>query len=141
MLKVDDGGEWSGSWHLLGKNRITSEWEGSWSHASMRLDGWRKTYKNCLALHISTRCIIFSVAHSIRTLGRDAWLGAILGWVTFWEVSRKACEWGQKTLKRFVLVCGVNRQSWKQSGMLQDCIILVINYQTFIPLKKCLIYN
>jgi len=30
--------------------------------------------------------------------------------VTLWEVSRKACEWEQSTLKRLVLVCGVSRQ-------------------------------
>jgi len=33
----------------------------------MGLHGWRKAYKNCLVLPISTRCIFFSVAHSIRT--------------------------------------------------------------------------
>jgi hypothetical protein len=54
-----------------------------------------------------------------NSIVKHAELGAILGWVTSWEVSRKACEWGQNTLKRLVLVCGISRQSWKQSRMLQ----------------------
>jgi len=34
----------------------------------MGLHGWRKAYKNCLVLPISTRCIFFLIAYSIRTL-------------------------------------------------------------------------
>ena len=66
MPEADEGEEWSGSWHASRQNWITSEWEGSWDRAGMGLHGWR-AYKNCLVLPISTRCIFFSVVHSIRT--------------------------------------------------------------------------
>jgi len=85
----------------------------------MWLHGWRKAYNNCLVLPISTRYIFFSVAQTIRTPHLSAWLGLVLGWGTFWEVSRKACDWGQSTLKRLMLVCGVSRQCLKSSSMLQ----------------------
>jgi len=63
----------------------------------MKLHGWRKTYKNCLVLPISTRCIFFSVIHSTRIPQLSVLdFGAILRWVTFW----------------------VSQQSWKQYGML-----------------------
>ena len=39
------------------------------------------------------------------------WLGIVVGWVTFWEVSQQACEWVQSTLKSFMLVCGDNHWS------------------------------
>jgi len=37
---------------------------GLWGCADMRLFGWRKAYKNCLGLPISTIRIFFLVAHS-----------------------------------------------------------------------------
>lgn len=48
-------------------NRITSELDGSWDCAGMRLQGWKKTYKNCLILPIPTRYIFFSIAQFIIT--------------------------------------------------------------------------
>jgi len=65
--EADEGGEWSGSLHASRQNWITSEWEGSWGRAGMGLHGWMKAYKICLVLPVSTRYILFSVAHSIRT--------------------------------------------------------------------------
>jgi len=43
--------------------------------------------------------------HKNSTFKR-AWHETILGQVTFWEVTQKAREWGQNTLKKLVLVCG-----------------------------------
>ena len=60
-------------------------------------------------------CIYFfgSLSHK-NSIVKRAWLWAILGWVTFWEVSQKVCEWGQSTLKSLVLVCRVSRWSYKR---------------------------
>ena len=50
--------------------------------------------------------------HLLRTpqLKRACW-GAILGWVTTWEVFSSSHEWGQSALERLVLVCGTSLQS------------------------------
>jgi len=100
------------------QNWITSKWEGSWSRAGMSLHGWRKTYKNCLVLLISTRCIFFSVVHTRRTPQLS-----VLNLEQFWDGDllgsfQKVCEWEQNTLERLVLVCGISRQYLKSSGIL-----------------------
>jgi len=56
----------SGSLQLQDK-QITSKWEGSRDRAGTKLSSWRKTYKNCFVLPISTKCIFFLVAQLIRT--------------------------------------------------------------------------
>ena len=43
---------------------------------------------------------------------KRAWPGAILGWVTPWEVLRVRVSEDISTLKRLVLVCGASRQTW-----------------------------
>jgi hypothetical protein len=40
---------------------------GILSRAGTGLHGWRKAYNNCLVLPISTKCIFFSIAQTIRT--------------------------------------------------------------------------
>ena len=50
--------------------------------------------------------LLFSSLSLKNSTIKRAWLGVVIGQVTFWEVFQKACEWGQNMLKSFVLVCG-----------------------------------
>ena len=36
--------------------------------------------------------LFFSISSLKNSTIKHAWLGAIMGWLTFWEVSQKACE-------------------------------------------------
>jgi len=54
-----------------------------------------------------------------------AWLGAILGWVTFWKVSQKLCEWGQNTEKNHV-GCGAVGNLKNSLGCYKCCNQLYI---------------
>jgi len=98
----------------------------------MRLHGWMKTYKNFLVpIYVNKMYILLCIPFHKNPVVKWAWLGAILGCVAFWEVSRKWCEWGQNTLKWFELVCGECQQYLKLHGIIQVVLIFVVVYQIF----------
>jgi len=68
--------------------------------------------------YIHNMHLLFGSPFHKNSTVKHAWLGVVFRWVTYREVSRYACKWGQNMLKRPVLVCRVIRQCLKSSGML-----------------------
>ena len=66
--------------------------------------------------------LLFGSSFQKNFIVKRARLGAILRLMTFWDVSRKVCEWVQNMQKRLVFVWGVSRQFLKLYGMLQVVI-------------------
>ena len=55
--------------------------------------------------------ILFSSSSLKNSTVKCVWLGAIMGWMTFWEVFQEACEWRQSTPKSLMLVYEDNQWS------------------------------
>ena len=50
--------------------------------------------------------LLFGSLSLKNSIVKHAWLGVVMGWVTFCKVSQKVCNGGQSELKSLALVCG-----------------------------------
>lgn len=109
----------SGFWHLLNK---PNPHQNETDHETVQ--AWDKMVEEklirILVLPIPTKCIFFFYSPFRKNNWvKLAWFEEILRWMTFWEVSPKACKWRQNTLKKLVLVHRIMQQYLKSYWILQ----------------------
>lgn len=76
-------------------------YEGFWPVEGLRLVEWSVTMWSIIVWEPSKsqQSGMLQMSSLKNFTVKPTWLGIIMEWVTFWEVSLEACEWGQNTLK------------------------------------------
>lgn len=96
-------------------DQIHTEWERFRDCISIRLYNWVKLNEIDQYIDTNKMCHLFDSPYKNSNV-KCPWLGAIMGWVTFWKgkFSYEACYWEHNILERLMLVCGNSCWSKKQ---------------------------
>jgi len=96
-------------WVMMEAREYAERWQ---MNALVTPQVWLKEDRSDYLYHQMCTFLFGKPTLKNSTVKRACW-GAILGWVTSWEVSWAACERGRNMLERLVMICGASHQSMK----------------------------